>query len=71
MLHDRYRLKDREPVSRRVYRNLREAIISGDLPPNTRIVEGEFARLLGVSRTPLREALSRLEIVKPPLPGCS
>lgn len=62
MLHDRYRLKDREPVSRRVYRNLREAIISGDLPPNTRIVEGEFARLLGVSRTPLREALSRLEI---------
>jgi len=62
MLHDRYRLKDREPVSRRVYRNLREAIISGDLPPNTRIVEGEFARLLGVSRTPLREALSRLEM---------
>jgi GntR family transcriptional regulator, vanillate catabolism transcriptional regulator len=62
MLNDRYRLKDREPVSRRVYRNLREAIISGDLPPNTRIVEGEFARLLGVSRTPLREALSRLEI---------
>lgn len=61
MLQDRYRVKDREPVSRRVYRNLREAIISGDLEPNTRIVEGEFAKQMGVSRTPLREALSRLE----------
>lgn len=61
MLSSTYAVDERAPVSRTVYRNLRRAIISGDLEAETRIVEGVFAKTLGVSRTPLREALARLE----------
>jgi DNA-binding GntR family transcriptional regulator len=42
------------------YDRLREAIIRGDLRPNSRLVETELAGWLNVSRTPLREALARL-----------
>lgn len=62
MLGKQYALAKREPISRHVYRNLRKAIISGDLPADSRIVEGVLAEQMGVSRTPLREALSKLEL---------
>jgi DNA-binding GntR family transcriptional regulator len=39
---------------------LRELILDGDLRPGTRLGEVELADRLGVSRTPVREALSRL-----------
>lgn len=39
---------------------LRELILSGDLAPGSRLGEVELAERLGVSRTPVREALSRL-----------
>lgn len=48
------------PSSERVYRNLKAMIVSGDLPPQTRLVELQFAERFGVSRTPVREALKRL-----------
>ena len=41
---------------------LREAIASGELRPNKRLVESSIAKKLGVSRTPVREALVRLEL---------
>ena len=40
---------------------LRESIVTGEIPPGTRLVEAEVARQLGVSRGPLREALRILE----------
>jgi DNA-binding GntR family transcriptional regulator len=40
---------------------LRSAIQAGQLPPGTRLREVELAESLGLSRTPVREALSRLE----------
>jgi DNA-binding GntR family transcriptional regulator len=43
------------------YRRLRDAIQSGDLKPGDRLLEVELAKLLGSSRTPVREALGRLE----------
>ncbi len=43
-----------------VYRHLREMIISGQLAPGTRIREIDLAKKLGISRTPLREAMARL-----------
>lgn len=49
------------PTSERVYRELRRRIISGALRPATRLVELNFASEFGVSRTPVREALKRLE----------
>ena len=44
-----------------VYRELRELIVSGRLGPGTRLVETIAAKRLGVSRTPVRSALHRLQ----------
>lgn len=44
-----------------VYRRLRDEIISGQLKPSSRIIESNLAERYSVSRTPLREAVKRLE----------
>src|SRR5215211_5769704 len=44
-----------------VYVRLRDLIVQGQLAPGSRIVETEVAARLGVSRTPVREALQRLQ----------
>lgn len=43
-----------------VYRRLRDAIIDGTFQPGEQLRDGELAEWLGVSRTPVREALLRL-----------
>lgn len=43
-----------------VYRALRAAIVAGELHPGRQLSENELADRLGVSRTPIREALVRL-----------
>ncbi len=48
------------PNSERVYRALRDQILTGALAPLTRLVELQVAQLFAVSRTPVREALKRL-----------
>ncbi|SEH66867.1 MULTISPECIES: GntR family transcriptional regulator [unclassified Leifsonia] len=50
----------RDRASDVAYKRLRAEIIEWTLEPGTRISETETAARLGVSRTPLREALSRL-----------
>jgi DNA-binding GntR family transcriptional regulator len=44
-----------------VYGRLRDAIVDGTLEPGEQLRDGELARWLGVSRTPVREALLRLQ----------
>lgn len=58
-------------MSQQVYRHLRRAILHGRIPPGEQLVEGEVARRLGVSRTPVREAvlLLRADGLLAPLPG--
>src|SRR5271156_408155 len=58
---DRSRNGAAGPASRQVYRALREAIIIAQLAPGQRISENELAERLSVSRTPVREALIRLQ----------
>lgn len=43
------------------YRAVRDAIVDGTLAPGERLNDNALAQWLGVSRTPLREALARLE----------
>jgi DNA-binding GntR family transcriptional regulator len=56
-----------------VYRVLRAAILDGMVPPGGQLRERDIASELGISRSPLREALTRLEeeglIVKIPFRG--
>lgn len=52
----------REPLCRHTaYEAIRAKILSGEFGPGTMLSEGELARQLGISRTPVREALQRLE----------
>jgi DNA-binding GntR family transcriptional regulator len=44
-----------------VYERLKANLVRGNLPPGSKLVETQLSRRLGVSRTPLREALSRLQ----------
>lgn len=46
----------------RAYTELRSAIMDRRLAPGSAIVEAELAEMLGVSRTPVREALRRCEL---------
>ncbi|MCZ7420019.1 MULTISPECIES: GntR family transcriptional regulator [unclassified Micromonospora] len=43
------------------FRAIRDAIVNGTLAPGERLNDGDLAQWLGVSRTPVREALTRLE----------
>lgn len=45
-----------------VFENIRAAILNGYLKPGERIIESQIAEEMEVSRTPVREALRRLEI---------
>lgn len=45
----------------RVFQQVTDAILGGELPPGAKISEPELARRFGVSRGPLREAIRRLQ----------
>ncbi|MCI9124133.1 MAG: GntR family transcriptional regulator [Eubacterium sp.] len=49
------------PLRDVVFRTLRKAILKGDLKPGERLMELQLASKLGVSRTPIREAIRMLE----------
>jgi DNA-binding GntR family transcriptional regulator len=54
-------LEERESVEQRVAQSLRALIVGGQLPEGTQLVQRELAARLGVSQTPVRASLSRLE----------
>jgi len=51
---------DRSLLRDNVFRRLRDAIVDGTFQPGEQLKDGELAEWLGVSRTPIREALLRL-----------
>jgi DNA-binding GntR family transcriptional regulator len=51
----------RKTLREQVYATLLDAIVSGELPPDSRLRDADLATELKVSRTPVREALQRLE----------
>jgi DNA-binding GntR family transcriptional regulator len=55
-------LDNYKPLRDIVFETLREAIIAGQLRPGERLMEVQIAEELGVSRTPVREAIRKLEL---------
>ena len=49
------------PLRDIVFKTLREAIVTGELKPGERLMEIKLANEMGVSRTPVREAIRKLE----------
>ena len=50
------------PLRDVVFHTLREAILKGELKPGERLMEIQLSNRLGVSRTPIREAIRKLEL---------
>ena len=53
------------PLREVVFNTLRQAILKGELKPGERLMEIALAEKLGVSRTPIREAMRKLELEGP------
>ncbi|MFZ5351244.1 MAG: GntR family transcriptional regulator [Bacillota bacterium] len=56
------KLDQYKPLREVVFESIRNAIISGTLKPGERLMEVQMAERLGVSRTPIREAIRKLEL---------
>ena len=54
-------MTESRPIREIAYDVLKKAIITGEIPAGERIVETDYADRLHISRTPLREALRKLE----------
>ena len=50
------------PLRDVVFNTLRQAILRGELKPGERLMEVQLANKLGVNRTPIREAIRKLEL---------
>lgn len=64
MMKDVFRLDINEylPLRDVVFKTLRQAILLGDIMPGERLMEKTLAERMGVSRTPIREAIRKLEL---------
>ncbi len=56
-----FTLQNHKPLREIVYEELKRQIMVGEIAPGTRMMEVELADEMGVSRTPVREAIRKLE----------
>ena len=64
MPHDRAPkivIEQPEPMRKQIYEHLRAQILNHTITPSSRLVEAQLAKEIGISRTPIREALHLLE----------
>ncbi len=55
-------ISDYQPLRDIVFQTLRNSILCGELAPGERLMETQLGEKLGVSRTPIREAIRKLEL---------
>ena len=55
-------IKSEKTIRRKIYEHLREQLLNGEIPPHDHLIEAKIAEDLGISRTPVREALHSLEL---------
>jgi DNA-binding GntR family transcriptional regulator len=51
----------RKSLGQHVFENLKQAVMKGKIVPGSRLIESRLAETLGISRTPVREAIHKLE----------
>ena len=56
-----FNLQNHKPLREIVYEELKRQIMVGEILPGTRMMEVELADEMGVSRTPVREAIRKME----------
>ena len=61
---EKLRTQDYPTIREQVYNLTRRAILSGEIAPGERLVEDKLSKEIGTSRTPIREALHKLEMEK-------
>ena len=54
-------LAERKSAGQNIFELLKHAITCGDISSGSRVVESHIASIMGVSRTPVREAIHKLE----------
>jgi DNA-binding GntR family transcriptional regulator len=54
------KIKNYELLSQKVYHALKNAIVRGDIKPSSKLMLNEISESLGVSNTPIREAINKL-----------
>jgi DNA-binding GntR family transcriptional regulator len=54
-------IRERKSLGQHVFENLKQAVITGKVLPGNRLIESRLAEALGISRTPVREAIHKLE----------
>jgi len=54
------KIENYELLNQKVYKILKRAIVRGDLAPNAKLALNEIAKSLGISKTPIREAINKL-----------
>jgi len=54
------KMENYELLNQKTYRILKRAIVRGDLAPNSKLALNEIAKSLGISNTPVREAINKL-----------
>lgn len=59
---EKFSIQNHRPLRELVFEQLRTSILNGSLKPGERLMEIDIAEKLGVSRTPVREAIRKLEL---------
>ncbi|MDQ0246739.1 DNA-binding GntR family transcriptional regulator [Bacillus fengqiuensis] len=54
------KLRQPDTLANQAYRSIKKAIIQGEFSPQEQLAEEHIASILGISRTPIREAMNRL-----------
>jgi len=59
---EKLKIQSYPSIREQVYKYIREMILIGEIGPGERLIEGKLSKEIGISRTPIREALHKLEM---------
>jgi DNA-binding GntR family transcriptional regulator len=59
---EKLKIQSYPPIREQVYKYIRKMILNGEIGPGKRLIEAKLSQEIGISRTPIREALHKLEM---------